>query len=162
MKLFHIIATAIIILSLTACSAPPLEGAGQLNKAASLPATFDFNKMGLKALTSSVNRRNSTMSTLYGNSTAFDYVTNTPDNNYRAGSVLALITWKQQEDKRWYGANIPGELLTIEMVKTGADPGNVSYERYEGQALSPAPKTDTLQQNARIRYIMALKPNVLP
>ncbi|KAA2241913.1 hypothetical protein F0L74_18815 [Chitinophaga agrisoli] len=162
MKLLHIIAPVIIILSLAACTAPVLEDAGQLNKAASLPAAFDFNKMGLKVITSSVNRKTGTMSTLYGNATAFDYVVDSTDNQYPAGSVLALITWKQQEDKRWYGANIPGELLTVEMVKKGATADDISYKQYEGQALSPAPGIDTLQQNARIRYILAQKPAILP
>lgn len=100
------------------------------------------------------------MSTLYGNDQAFQHAHTSADSSYPNGSVLALATWKQQEDQHWYGANIPGELQSIELVKINGTAA--TYEQFSGTALTPASNTDTALINKRTRYILDEKPAVTP
>jgi len=100
------------------------------------------------------------MSTLYGNDQAFQYAHTHADSSYPNGSVLALVTWKQQEDPHWFGANIPGALQSIELVKINAT--NASYEQFTGAALTQSTNTDTALITKRTRYILDEKPAVTP
>jgi len=148
---------------ITGCAEPATD-AGMLNEAASLPAAFKFHEQDWKVITSFINRKQGTMSTLYGNEAAFKHATAAAAGSYPPGAALALITWQQQEDKRWYGANIPGKLQTLELVKTAAA-GNdtlATYRQYSGAALTPAAQADSVQDNARIKYILSQKASVLP
>lgn len=138
-----------------------VDNAQLLNREASLPSSFQFEAKGLnKVITSSINRKKATMSTLYGNDQAFQHAVKSADSSYPTGSVLALVTWKQQEDQHWFGANIPGELQSIELVKvTGT---TATYEQFSGAALTPASNSDTTLVNKRTRYILDEKPAVTP
>lgn len=157
MKYAYILLAALFIISCTS----KMEDAGTLNKTASLPAAFNFNKQGWKVITSFINRQQATMSTLYGNEVAFKYATTGATGSYPPGAALALITWKQQEDKRWYGASIPGRLQTLELVTNSSDT-IAAYRQYKGAALTPTPPADSLQENTRIKYILDQKASVLP
>lgn len=48
-------------------------------------------------------------------------------------STLSLVTWKQKPDERWFGANIPDAVLSVEILyrKNGIN----KYEYYSGTAL---------------------------
>ncbi|GAA0541930.1 cytochrome P460 family protein [Chitinophaga japonensis] len=123
-----------------------------------LPA-FQFSEKGLKVITSSIDRKQNTMSTLYGNQLAFDHAAEAMDTGYPTGAELTLVTWRQREDPHWFGANIPGTPQSVEVVQVAAP---ATYRQYAGAALAPVPNTDTLQVNARIKYILAQKPSVIP
>jgi hypothetical protein len=149
------------LLALSACSQPQVP-AGQLNEAASLPTSFDFSKLGLRVLASSVNRRQATMATLYGNDLARQAALE-DTGAAQPGEVLALVTWRQQADPNWFGARIPGALQSLELLRTA--PGSagrpaVTYQCFIGKNLTP--RTDTLHQQERIAYLLAQKPAVMP
>jgi hypothetical protein len=149
------------LLALSACSQPKVP-AGQLNEAASLPTSFDFSKLGLRVLASSVNRRQATMATLYGNDLARQAALG-GNATAQPGEVLALVTWRQQADPNWFGARIPGKLQSVELLRT--EPGStghpaVTYQCFTGKDL--ALQADTLHQQERIAYLLAQKPAVMP
>ena len=99
---------------------------------------------------------------LYGNSLALKSA-KMGQNTIPAGEVLALITWQQQADENWYGAKIPGNIVSIEVVKTkhGEGENTISnYQRYDGTSLRTNPNTSSGQ--ARITYILSFKPSVMP
>lgn len=132
-----------------------------INEEASLPSSFNFEAMGLnKVISSSINRKKSTMSTLYGNDQAFKHAFTAGDSSYPDGSVLALVTWKQQEDEHWFGANIPGELQSIELVKMNGN--KATYRYFTGNQLTPVDATDSSMLNERARYILEEKPLLMP
>lgn len=159
MRWIYALMSAITLLNFS-CSSH-VDSTQLVNKAASLPASFQFEAKGLdKVITSSINRKQATMSTLYGNDPAFKHTLTNADSSYPDGSVLALVTWKQQEDQHWYGANIPGELQSIEVVKINGT--TTTYEQFSGSTLTPAANTDTSLVNRRTRYILAEKPIVTP
>jgi hypothetical protein len=114
-----------------------------------------------KVITSSVDRGDGTMATLYGNDTAVQHARESPDSAYPAGSVLSLVTWAQRADEHWFGARIPGGLRTVEFVTAGATPQAASYLRYSGsplQSVTPAPET----RDSRIRAILGQRASLMP
>jgi hypothetical protein len=134
--------------------------AGELNAKASLPPDLNFNKMGLKVIASTVNKKLGTMATLYGNDFA-KATANAGNGKCLPMSVFTLVTWKQQPDKRWLGGNIPGKLLLVEVLKSTMEGqrGDLAYTRFQGVSLQPDP--DTSGQQARKKYILALKPSIM-
>ena len=159
MRLIYALMTIVTLFSF-GCSSQ-VDNAQLVNREASLPSSFQFEAKGLnKVISSSINRKKGTMSTLYGNDQAFQHAHTKADNSYPNGSLLALVTWKQQEDPHWFGANIPGELQSIELVKINA--ANASYEQFTGTALTQATNTDTALITKRTQYILDAKPAVTP
>lgn len=133
--------------------------AGELNKAAGLPAQLHFNQWGLKVITSMVSKKDAAMSTLYGNDLALKYA-KSKGGSTLGGMVFALVTWKQQDDERWFGANIPGQFQSVETVTTKAN-GNAiqtSYKIDKGEKLN----IGFLDEKERIKYILAQKASVMP
>jgi hypothetical protein len=154
MKATHILWISMALL-LAACT-NTTNNTSLVNDAASLPESFNFSKMGLKVITSFINKKQGTMATLYGNAPALQAA---KDGSSATGEVFALITWKQKADDHWFGANIPSSLQSVEYVKT-AQPGNTSYQKFEGKALVLS--TDTLHNQERIKYILNQKASVFP
>jgi hypothetical protein len=150
-----------IVLLLSACNEHnPTPGVGELNNEASLPASFNFSKMGLKVVCSTINQRLGTMSILYGNDPAKS-TAQAGDGKFLPGTVFAFITWKQHADKRWIGANIPGQLVSVEILKAAAghSQGVIAYNKFKGADLHA--DTDTAGQGTRIKYILGLKPSLM-
>lgn len=147
------------LLALSACS--QYQGpAGQRNEAASLPPAFEFDKLGLRVLSTFVNRRQATTATLYGNDLARQAGL---AGTAQPGEVLALVTWRQQADPNWFGARIPGALQTLELLRVdpgGAGHAAATYQCFTGKDL--VLKADTVHQQARITYLLAQKPAVMP
>jgi hypothetical protein len=72
-------------------------------------------------ITSSVNESSATMRTLYGNAAAVQYVRSNSQHDYPASAVLSLVTWTMQEDRHWFGARIPQQVKSIELVNVATD-----------------------------------------
>jgi hypothetical protein len=128
-----------------------------INDTASLPPAFNFDKLGLKVMSSSMNKKRNTMSTLYANPVALQHAIKGLKEHV-PGEIFALVTWKKQADDHWFGANIPGELQSIELVNTTSTAAN--YKNYEGKALTL--NVDTTKQQQRISYILSQQPSVMP
>ncbi|MFC0518558.1 hypothetical protein ACFFGT_30365 [Mucilaginibacter angelicae] len=146
-------------LMFTACSNnQPVE---LYNTKAALPASPQYNLDGLKVITSFVNKKQGTASTLYGNDLALKSAI---DGNkaLAANEEFTLVTWKQQDDDHWFGAKIPSDVESVEVIKTAASGNSVAinYQQLEGKGL--AVKSDTLGQAERIKYILGQKPSVMP
>ncbi len=101
------------------------------------------------------------MSTLYGNPLALKSALS-GSGEHQVGEVFALVTWKQQPDEHWFGAKIPGDLQSVEVVKALVENQHtvIRYKRYEGKQLTA--NTDTVYQQDRINYIFDMKPSVMP
>jgi hypothetical protein len=161
MKSIKYLFLAVIVLGMYACAHKPTIDE-LTNPPAALPASFKFDQLGLKVITSFINKKQGTASTLYGNPLALKTAI-AGTNEVVAGEVLALVTWKQQDDQHWFGANIPGSLQQVELIKSTSSvekPIVVSYARYEGKSLTLNP--DTLNNQDRIKYILSQKPAIMP
>jgi hypothetical protein len=74
------------------------------------------NPLLLGVITTQINSKDKTMSTLYGNKIAVDYAAKHIETNYPSGAVLYEVTWQQEPDAVWFGANIPANLISVEKV----------------------------------------------
>jgi hypothetical protein len=157
-------ATTIILaafcLLIGACS-NNTNSSGNINTKASFPDSFKFSPAGLKVINSSINKKHGTMSTLYGNPLALKKAMGF-NKEVVAGEEFTLVTWQQQPDAHWFGANIPGDLQSVEVLKTTSNGGTVAinYHQYEGKNL--VLNTDTLHQGERIKYIFDQRPSLMP
>ena len=105
------------------------------------------------------------MSILYGNEVAVRSARTTLEPDYRAGSVLAFVTWAPPEDPRWFGARIPGEVQTVEFVTITRGPENrptYSYESYEGFPLSKSSASDGRLARQRGDFLLSLRAAMMP
>jgi hypothetical protein len=132
-----------------------------INAKASLPYSVKLGTAGLKAITSFIDRKAGTMSTLYGNEPALRKATSLNQSMVR-DALFTLVTWKQQPDEHWFGAGIPGDLQSVEILKTapGGDSVVINYQRYQGKTL--VLDTDTLHQSERMKFILSQRPSVMP
>jgi hypothetical protein len=132
-----------------------------MNDKAALPASFKFDSLGLKVMSSFINKKAATMSVLYANPLALNNAI-IGNKKHAAGEVMALVTWKQQADDHWFGAKIPANFQSVEMVKTIATTTGTStfYNSYVGKNLLADP--DTSHKQDRIKYVFDQQPSVMP
>ena len=154
MKIKFVISVPLVLLA-AACS-HPVDTQTIINQKASVPAAFHLQD--LRVITSGINKKRQTMSTLYGNSKAVDRARS--GGLVGAGEEMVLVTWRQKADENWFGANIPANVMAVEKIMTGSDPLTVNYQRYKGPALTLA--TDTSGRNQRIAAIFAEKNSIMP
>ena len=157
-NVFCVIISILTVFFLASCQSKPVLG---LNDEASLRETDELpeNPLLLHAITSSIQSRDSTMSTLYGNDVAFVYAGSHADNHYPDGAVLYEVTWRQQADEQWVGAKIPKKIIMIERVAFAKD-GDAAYAVYEGDPLKKVGNVagDDTRMSAICRQRMAVTP----
>jgi hypothetical protein len=110
-----------------------------------------------KVITSFVDTRAGTMSTLYGNDLAVQRARS--GQAYPAGAVVSLVTWSQREDPHWFGGRIPRGLESVEVVRFGE--GVPAYSRFEGVVLTKSAVTADVAAR-RMQYIVGKKASVIP
>jgi hypothetical protein len=114
---------------------------------------FAFNDSGLKVISSLINDKTGTISTLYGNESALSHSIN-KNNGPAANEVFKLVTFEQQDPPFWYGSKINGALLQVETVKTVQRGAAIIPEyviEYYGANSTAHHPADTL---ARIQFIL--------
>lgn len=132
-----------------------------VNENASLPESFDFNAMNLKVVTSSINHKKQTMMTLYGTDSAIDDLKDNPGKVNNKERILALVIWSQKDDPYWYGAKIPNNLLSVEVIKSKlpfSENSGILYQKYEGKELKKVKADGT----DRVSTILSMKPSIMP
>jgi len=106
-----------------------------INETAALDGrSMPWNPLQGNMIAPIVDKRASTISILYGNDAAVAYARSHSIPEYPDGSVLALVTWEEQADVRWFGGQIPGRVKSIEFVTQRE--GRATYERFEGVPLT--------------------------
>jgi hypothetical protein len=150
---------AFVSLMVCGCNSTKPEPAST-NQQAVLTGRLPYNPLSWKVITSSVNHRNSTMSTLYGNDTAVAYARSTAASTYPVGSVIALVTWAERDDPHWFGAKIPSTPQSVEFVSISAQ--GPSYDLYRGSPLTRVDGTDRNDASKRIDYLTTQRAAVMP
>lgn len=154
---------ALISLSLAISSCSEKKSPEQIiNQKASLPEALNWEAARYKVITSFIDKKDSTMSILYGNDLARKTFI-ASENRVIPGETLALVTWKQKADENWFGARIPGTVNTIELIKTSTQNAGVpaiAYSLYKGKEFNLS--KDTTNNQTRIKYIFGQQPSVMP
>ncbi len=168
MKGFRTIAASAYVLAmciLNGCATDSPRAATKLNVPASLPATLPWNPLQGRVITTSVDQRNAAMSTLYGNDQAIAHARSASQQTYPSGSMLSLVTWKQQEDERWFGANIPAAPQSVEFVTIKENPDKsvqYIYRQFQGDPLQQTSAFDGAAPNDRASFLLAQRAAVMP
>jgi hypothetical protein len=105
------------------------------------------------------------MSTLYGNDAAVQYARSNAGRDYPAGAIVSLVTWTQQEDARWFGARIPGQVKAVEFVNVTSGPDNrrlYAYQKYEGSPLQRTSQSEGPAPEARAAFLLSRHADVIP
>ncbi|MBZ5603200.1 MAG: heme-binding domain-containing protein [Acidobacteriia bacterium] len=140
-------------------SQPNPHARTQLNREASLEG-LPVDVFAQKVITSWIDPRNGTMSTLYGNDIAAEHARNrVAGQPYPEGSALTAVTWKQQEDARWFGGRIPGAVVSVEIVTAAP---TYSYREFEGSPLKLVHSGTQPTADGRAAYLLAQAASPMP
>lgn len=164
LKIVYCLSTALCLI-LPGCSSENPRVVTRLNDDASQVGELPSNPLQGKVITSWIDKQHLTMSTLFGNDVAVQYARNNPQHDYPAGSVLSVVTWKQQEDPRWFGGKIPATPASVEFVTVGTSPDNhatYAYQYYEGAPLKTVSAQNGPTPNERAAYLLAQRAAVMP
>lgn len=158
-------AAAVLSLLLAGCAKEVPQITATFNKSASLDGALPANPLQWKVLTSMVNGKDATMATLYGNDQAVRYARTHVEHDYPAGAALALVTWTQIDDARWFGGKIPGRAKSVEFVfvKPANDGGkSYSYQSYEGSPLKLQTSQEGPAPDVRASLLLSQRSAVMP
>lgn len=145
------------ILSISLLFAACSSHESKLNQVASVTSADSLltNPLEQIAITSSIQTNKKTMSTLYGNKTAAIFARSLQEKNYPDKAILYQVTWEQKADSLWYGANLPGSLKSVEVLKfqkNSDTTNNLEYIYYTGSPLRRS--ENPVNKNERIAYIL--------
>ena len=147
-------------------SAPTGVLSAHLNRTAAISDKVPANPFeDWRVITSFADESTSTMSTLYGNDVAILYARAHAQHDYPAGAVISLATWTQREDPRWFGAQIPDQLQSVEFVTVRPErsgTNSYAYEKYEGKPLAKVVEQDSPKPSDRAAFLLSLRAAVLP
>jgi hypothetical protein len=155
----------IATLSLLGCSSDKPRLKATINQDASLTGELPANPLRGKVISSSINRPDSTMSTLYGNDIAATYARTHTQHDYPNGAVLSLVTWNQRGDDRWFGAKIPDRPKSVEFVFVAAAAdghASYSYQKFEGTPLKKVSSQDGATPNEPALALLSQRAAVMP
>jgi hypothetical protein len=136
------------------------------NGLAALPGDLPVQPFSWRVIATSLDQTQGTMSTLFGNDAAMTHVRTEAQSPWPPGAKVALVTWKQQEDKHWFGGRIPGAPISVEVVTVAAPatpdaPASFVCETYAGAPLARQ-TVDPAATAARAFAIMGIRAAVLP
>lgn len=137
------------------------------NAAAALPTGLPSQSLGWQPITMFVDPKVRTMGVLFGNDIARTAVNARSNRSgsqamrYRAGAVLALVTWSQREDPHWFGGRIPNTPQSIEFVTVGGEPGEITYRAFSGNNPTEV-EIDSGIAATREKFLLGLSPVRMP
>jgi len=164
-RFFTMLPSAVVLCFIAGCSRGNANTSPTLNQGAFLTGDVPTNPMQWRVVTSTIDRSNSTMATLYGNDIAVEYVRTHARPDYPAGAELSLVTWSERDDPHWFGAKIPQDPKSVEFVTVGRSSdgqSSYSYAEYEGAPLRKTNGEESGTPNAQAAYILSLRAAVMP
>lgn len=130
-----------------------------INRKASLPSSFSLSDLHQKVISSFSNKKENTTSILYGDPSAEIAIKDQAPMKAPV-FLFTLITWRQQADPHWFGAKIPGDLISVERLSKTANNASIAYQKLSGKELVRV--RDTTGNFGRIKFILSQKPLILP
>ncbi|WP_217606551.1 heme-binding domain-containing protein [Chitinophaga sp. GbtcB8] len=127
------------------------------------PARAMFDAGSLQVITSFANRKQQTMSVLYGNAAAKKSALSAY-NTHIPGEVFKLVVYKQADNKYWYGSYINGAVESVETVagtQSAAAAAPLTYQLDQGTAPRDSAGYKMSAAN-RMAYIFSHRPSVFP
>jgi hypothetical protein len=75
-------------------------------------------------------------------------------------NTLALVTWSERDDPHWFGARIPDQPVSVEILRLGSAANGGSYQRLNGSGQSEQLSSALVAQ--RTALLLSLTPAPLP
>jgi Cytochrome P460 len=162
-KTIHLLGV-LLLLMLTGCSQPNARLITRFNREAEVSGELPYNPLQWEVIASALNHKDHTVATILGNDRAIAHARENATHAYPAGSVLSVITWSQEEDPRWFGGNIPGNVRSIEFVEVQLAQDHVTYlyTLYGGSPLKKLVSADEKSPTGRAAYILGQRAAVVP
>jgi Cytochrome P460 len=162
-KTIHVLAAALVLV-LVGCSQPNTRVITRFNSDAEVSGELPYNPLRWEVIASTLNHNDHTLATVLGNDRAIAHARKNATHAYSAGSVLSVITWSQEEDPRWFGGNIPGNVRSVEFleVQSGQDHDTYLYTLYSGSPLRKLVSTEEKSPTGRSAYILGQRAAVMP
>jgi hypothetical protein len=154
-----------LLLLASGCSQENSRVRTTLNQSAALEGVLPVNPLTWKILTSGIDRADATMWTLFGNDLAVESARSGAKQGYPVGATLALVTWTQQEDPRWFGGKIPAVPISVEFATVSAGPNaglSYLYQEYTGTPLKQVASEQSQTPGPRMAHILSQRAAVLP
>ena len=164
MKTIRALAPALLLM-LIGCSEPNARVKTRFNHEAEVSGELPFNPLQWEVIASTLNHNDHTLAAVLGNDRAIAYARKDAAHAYPARSVLSVITWSQEEDPRWFGGNIPGNVRSVEFVEVqpGQDRGGTYlYTLYGVSPLRKLVSTEEKSPTGRAAYIVGQRAAVMP
>jgi hypothetical protein len=163
-KAIHVLAAALLLM-VVGCSEPNARVKTRLNRDAEISGELPYNPLQWEVIASTLNHNDHTLATVLGNDRAIAYARKDAAHAYPVGSVLSVITWYQEEDPRWFGGNIPGNVRSVEFLEVQSGPdggGTYLYSLYGGSPLRKLVSTEEKSPTGRAAYILGQRAAVMP
>lgn len=123
-----------------------------------------FDARGLKVITSFANRKQQTISVLYGNQLAMKSAEKGAQQHF-AGEQFKLVTFRQANNTYWYGSYINGAVKSVETLNIQPAPGSdssiINYVVERGKAPRNA-YGKASSTNERVNNILSQRALVFP
>jgi len=134
------------------------QGTG-MNQAAALPSSLSFAPLAGSVLSVFVDPTRATFSLLQGNDIATRHARAKPTTSFPDGSILALVTWSEMDDSRWFGARLPGPVQSVDILRRQGNGDEASwvpevYERSPASSLEKVPANGTPESWARMSWLL--------
>jgi hypothetical protein len=156
-------AVAALVLFTAGCSHRAPTERDLYNVDAALPKGLPVEPLAWRVITSSVDRQQHTMATLFGNDAAVTRARSaTGAVTYLAGSTLALVTWVQKDDGHWFGARIPQRFVSMELVTVDAGTDGKTAAQYERFGPDGRLASGSNQDAVREEAILAERASMMP
>jgi hypothetical protein len=163
-KTIHVLAAALLLM-LIGCSQPNARVTTQFNRDAEVSGELPYNALQWEVIASTLNHNDHTLATVLGNDRTIAYARTTAAHAYPVGSVLSVITWSEEEDPRWFGGNISGNVRSVEFLEVQSSPDRgvtYLYTLYGGSPLSKVVSTEEKPPTGRAAYILGQRAAVMP
>lgn len=155
----------VLLIAYSGCSPSPTCSVPTANRPASLVNQLPDNPLQWCVITTQIDLRRGRMSTLYGNNPALSHARSVGDALPQINAKYALVTWRQTASPAWFGAKIPDQVESVELVECRQVEGTgpkLTYERYRGSPLRRADDLSPSQIDQRQRYVVSRKAAVMP
>jgi hypothetical protein len=138
----------------------PVRGRDYVFTSPAAHPTLKSNALEWRVISPVIDKRTSTIGVLFGNDVAVQHARTDAGADYPGGSETCLVKWEAQEDRFWFGANIPARVRTVECASVRVDVGTrtTDFESYAGAPLTKAAEGNV----ARAAYLFSIRPAVMP
>jgi Cytochrome P460 len=156
---------AVLLILLIGCSKQNSRIETRLNRDAELSGELPYDPLQWDVISSTLNPADHTFATISGNEKAVAHARHHASQEYPAGFVLAIITWSQQEDPRWFGGKIPGSVRSVEFLEVQAALDHEQtylYSMYSGTPLRKSVSIAEKSPTSRAACLLAQKAAVMP